>query len=81
MQRGDEAKSSGAVVVDPVCGKPLLALGVATVSLDHAGRTWHFCGQACRGRFALLAEHAVLGEALRAGRLLRRGARPRWGVA
>jgi YHS domain-containing protein len=81
MQRSDEAKTPGAMVVDPVCGKPLLALGVATVRLDHAGQTWHFCGPACLGRFARLAEHAVLDEALRAGRLLRRGARARWGTA
>jgi YHS domain-containing protein len=70
-----------AVVVDPVCGAPVVAGDAATVSLRHAGHTWRFCGPGCRTRFARLAEQALLAEALRAGRLLLPRARVRWGSA
>jgi len=70
-----------AVVIDPVCGAPVLAGDRETVSLRHAGRTWRFCSQACRGRFAREAERAVLDEALRAGRLFGLRGRARWGTA
>lgn len=75
---GDELE---AVVVDPVCGSPVLAGDPGTLTLRYAGRGWHFCSSACRARFAQEAERALLAEALRAGRLLSYRARARWGSA
>jgi YHS domain-containing protein len=68
------------VVIDPICGAPVLAGDLETVSLRHAGRTWRFCSQDCCGRFARQAEQAILEESLRAGRLLTPRGRARWGV-
>lgn len=75
---GDEA---GAVVVDPVCGAPILASDPATVALRLHDRTWRFCGERCRTRFIGLAERARVGEAWRTGRLFAPRQRVRWGVA
>lgn len=78
-ESGDEELE--AVVVDPVCGTPVLAGGPGTVSLHHGGRTWRFCCEACRGHFATLVQRAILADALVAGRLLSPRERPRWSVA
>jgi YHS domain-containing protein len=78
-RRGGEELEAAAI--DPVCGAAVAAGQPGSASLRHAGRTWRFCGPACRGRFARLAEQALLSEALRAGRLLSRRSRARWGVA
>ncbi len=40
-----------AEAVDPVCGMAV-AVADATLSLDHAGRTWYFCGTGCQRAFA-----------------------------
>lgn len=80
-ERRDGGEELEAVVVDPVCGAPVLAGDPATLTLRYAGRSWHFCGSACRARFAQEAERALLAEALRAGRLLSYRARARWGSA
>jgi YHS domain-containing protein len=80
-ERSRATEEQGAVVIDPICGAPVLVGDEETLSLRLAGRTWSFCSQGCRGRFAQQAERAVLEEALRAGRLLSRRARARWGVA
>jgi len=80
----EQRKAGGeqdAVVIDPICGAPVLVGDEETVSLRHAGRTWRFCSQDCRGRFAQQAERAVLEQALRAGRLLSLRGRFRWGSA
>jgi YHS domain-containing protein len=70
-----------AAAIDPICGAEVAADEPGSASLHHAGRTWHFCGSACRGRFATLAEQAQLAEALLAGRLFSRRSRVRWGAA
>lgn len=80
-ERRKAGEEQDVVVIDPVCGAPVLAGDQDTVSLRHAGRTWRFCSQACRGRFARQAERALLEEALHAGRLLALRGRARWGVA
>ena len=36
--------------VDPVCGMKVLPQKAAA-SVEHAGRTWYFCGQGCRIKF------------------------------
>ncbi len=36
--------------VDPVCGMKVLPQKAAGV-VEHAGRTWYFCGQGCRTKF------------------------------
>jgi Cu+-exporting ATPase len=36
--------------VDPVCGMKVLPQKAAA-SVEHAGRTWYFCGQGCRTKF------------------------------
>jgi xanthine dehydrogenase accessory factor len=40
-----------ATAVDPVCGMEV-AVGPATPSHAHAGRTWYFCAPGCRAAFA-----------------------------
>jgi xanthine dehydrogenase accessory factor len=40
-----------AVAVDPVCGMDV-AVTTAAPRLEHAGRTWYFCGSGCRDAFA-----------------------------
>jgi xanthine dehydrogenase accessory factor len=37
--------------VDPVCGMGVAAVA-ASLWLEHAGRTWYFCGPGCRQAFA-----------------------------
>lgn len=80
-QRGGRGVVESAVEIDPVCGAPVSPAAEGAVVLRHAGRSYRFCSQACRGRFAREAERAALGEALVAGRLLSHRARPRWGLA
>jgi xanthine dehydrogenase accessory factor len=36
---------------DPVCGMTVAAIP-ASLHLEHAGRTWYFCGAGCRQAFA-----------------------------
>jgi xanthine dehydrogenase accessory factor len=40
-----------ATATDPVCGMEV-AVTVGALSVEHAGRTWYFCGSGCRGAFA-----------------------------
>jgi len=81
MREHVEDGEQDAVVVDPVCGAPILADDEATMSLRHGGTTWRFCGQACRTQFIRLAERARMGEALKTGRFFSPRERVRWGVA
>jgi xanthine dehydrogenase accessory factor len=37
--------------IDPVCGMSV-AVAPASLHLEHAGRTWYFCGPGCRTAFA-----------------------------
>jgi Cu+-exporting ATPase len=37
--------------IDPVCGMKVLP-EKAAASLDHAGRTWYFCAEGCKTKFA-----------------------------
>ena len=76
-----EGDEEDVVVVDPVCGEPVLPGDGATVSLRHHGRTWRFCGPVCRAHFLELAERARMGEALKTGRFFSPDRRVRWGVA
>jgi YHS domain-containing protein len=76
-----EAEAQEAEAVDPICGSAVRPDDRGAASLRHAGRTWRFCGPACRALFARRAERAVLAEALRAGRLLSHRGRVRWGAA
>lgn len=80
-ERGRAVEEEDGVVIDPICGEPVLVGDEDTLSLCLAGRTWRFCSQDCRGRFARRAERAVLEEALKAGRLLTLRGRARWGTA
>lgn len=80
-ERDDGGEDLEVVVVDPVCGEPLVASDEETVTLSHEGRVFRFCGPACRASFARQVERAVLAEALTGGRLLAQRARARWGVA
>ena len=73
------AASGEAVVVDPVCGCPVLVEDAA--SAEHDGHTFHFCSDGCRERFLVLAERVHLEELLRSGALLRAQGRVRWGQA
>ncbi len=77
----ERREAEQAATVDPVCGAPVAAGDARAVSLEVGGRTFRFCGPACRGHFARAAERAALAEALRAGRLFRHRGRVRWGTA
>jgi xanthine dehydrogenase accessory factor len=37
--------------VDPVCGMSVAAVA-GSLHLEHAGRTWYFCGTGCQRAFA-----------------------------
>jgi xanthine dehydrogenase accessory factor len=43
---------------DPVCGMAV-AVTAQAIRLDHAGRTWYFCGSGCRDAFADAPERYV----------------------
>jgi xanthine dehydrogenase accessory factor len=43
---------------DPVCGMDV-AVTATALQLEHAGRTWYFCGSGCRAAFADAPEHYV----------------------
>jgi YHS domain-containing protein len=73
------AGSGDAVVVDPMCGCPVLVEDAA--SAEHEGHTFHFCSDGCRDRFLNLAERVRLQERLRFGALLTPGGRTAWGRA
>ena len=45
-------EGTGIVVTDPVCQMRVPTTGDAAVSLDWAGRRFHFCGLPCVSRFA-----------------------------
>jgi xanthine dehydrogenase accessory factor len=50
---GHQARASGASanIADPVCAMTVAAVP-ASLHLEHAGRTWYFCGPGCRQAFA-----------------------------
>jgi xanthine dehydrogenase accessory factor len=50
-QPGTPSASSAPTEVDPVCGMSVAAVP-ASLSLEHAGRTWYFCAAGCRRAFA-----------------------------
>lgn len=75
---GEEAEG---VALDPVCGQPVLLADDGTVSVEHHGRLFHFCGADCRGRFLSLAARIRVEEAARRGALFAPRERIRWGVA
>jgi xanthine dehydrogenase accessory factor len=51
LARGPSAaEPAPATAVDPVCGMTVPA-DATTRPFEHAGRTYHFCGAACRGAF------------------------------
>jgi YHS domain-containing protein len=78
---GDGDESSDGVVVDPVCGCPILLCDEENPSLRHEGRTWHFCSDRCRTRFLQLAARVHAGEVARLGALFTASEKIRWGVA
>jgi xanthine dehydrogenase accessory factor len=45
------AASTAGTATDPVCGMSVAAVP-ASLHLEHAGRTWYFCGAGCRQAFA-----------------------------
>src|SRR5206468_12689640 len=45
------AEGVPATATDPVCGMAVAVTAPAN-RLDHAGRTWYFCGSGCRDAFA-----------------------------
>ncbi|NKK97653.1 heavy metal translocating P-type ATPase [Rhizobium leguminosarum bv. viciae] len=47
----DQEKLAGAVIRDPVCGMTVDPQ-VGKPSLDYDGRTYHFCSEGCRTKFA-----------------------------
>jgi xanthine dehydrogenase accessory factor len=49
-QSGTPSASSAPTEVDPVCGMSVAAVP-ASLSLEHAGRTWYFCAAGCRRAF------------------------------
>ncbi|EJZ19288.1 YHS domain-containing protein, partial [Rhizobium sp. Pop5] len=46
-----QEKAADAVVRDPVCGM-VVDPNAGKPSIDHAGRTYHFCSEGCRTKFA-----------------------------
>jgi xanthine dehydrogenase accessory factor len=50
--------SAPQIVTDPVCGMDV-AVAAATLQVEHAGRTWYFCGSGCRAAFADAPERYV----------------------
>ena len=76
LEAGDEG-----VVVDPVCGRALVAAADSTIRLEHNHLTVHFCSEGCRERFEKLAERVRVGEVMRMGALFAPSERVRWGVA
>jgi xanthine dehydrogenase accessory factor len=47
----EPAQPQPAEAVDPVCGMTV-AVTETALSLEHAGRTWYFCGSGCQRAFA-----------------------------
>jgi xanthine dehydrogenase accessory factor len=54
----DRPMSIVGTATDPVCGMDV-AVAAATLQVEHAGRTWYFCGSGCRTAFADAPEHYV----------------------
>ncbi|MGO7633667.1 heavy metal translocating P-type ATPase [Rhizobium leguminosarum] len=52
---GHEPKAASAMTRDPVCGMTVDPQA-GKPSLDHDGRTYHFCSQGCRTKFAAAPE-------------------------
>ncbi|HET9554712.1 MAG TPA: YHS domain-containing protein [Anaeromyxobacteraceae bacterium] len=78
---GDGDEANDGVVVDPVCGCPLLLEDDDNRSLEHDGRTWHFCSDGCRTRFLQVAARVHASEVAKLGALFTASERIRWGVA
>ncbi|HTD32929.1 MAG TPA: XdhC family protein, partial [Candidatus Elarobacter sp.] len=54
VQVADEDETERSVATDPVCGMQV-EIATAQHRVEHAGRTFFFCGAGCRASFA--AEH------------------------
>ncbi len=53
---GPPAPGPSGVERDPVCGMPVDPATARGGSAEHGGRTYHFCSQRCRSRFAAAPE-------------------------
>ena len=51
----DQEKAADAIVRDPICGMTVDPQA-GKPSLDHGGRTYHFCSEHCRTKFAAAPE-------------------------
>ncbi|HRL74720.1 heavy metal translocating P-type ATPase [Accumulibacter sp.] len=56
----DQAAAEVTTVKDPVCGMSV-ALGTGKPSFKHDRKTWHFCSQKCRDKFAADPAHYLTG--------------------
>ncbi len=70
--------AGGGVSIDPICGKPVVEDGGA--SLEYKRKTYYFCSAACRDRFARRAERLRVHELARLGTLFAER-KARWGLA
>jgi YHS domain-containing protein len=70
--------SQGGVSIDPVCGKAVVEEDGP--SIEYKRRTYYFCSERCRGRFAHQADRIHVAELARIGRLFS-DAKAHWGVA
>ena len=50
MRAGGSPSEAAAPVTDPVCGMTI-APEDAVATVDHGGRTYHFCAEGCARRF------------------------------
>jgi len=77
-EQGHGDDSGGGVSVDPICGKPVV--DDDSPSMEYHHRTYFFCSDRCRDRFARRIERLRLGELAKMGALFA-GPKVRWGLA
>ena len=59
--RHDHDPANATTVKDPVCGMDV-TLGAGKPSFQHDSKTWHFCSQKYRDKFAADPAHCLTGE-------------------
>jgi YHS domain-containing protein len=70
---------AGGVSLDPVCGKPVVEDDAESAEYKH--KTYFFCSERCRNRFARHAERLRMNDLAKLGVLFGGGKKVRWGVA
>jgi YHS domain-containing protein len=78
-QASVEGDGADGVSFDPMCGKPVVDADAE--SLEYKHRTYFFCSERCRNRFARHTERIRMNDLARLGALFHGGKKVSWGVA